>query len=111
MRTRSIPFSRVASSEYCRAAETASRIAPSPPAETLKEITFYVYPELDPCKGLAALVATPPRAGTNVAVVAHVFLGCTDGIASAEGWIYRPDGRGGSTLVAKVKASEWSSLP
>ncbi|MSR36895.1 MAG: hypothetical protein EXR95_09715 [Gemmatimonadetes bacterium] len=111
IRTRKIPFSSVVSSEYCRALETASRIAPNPPAETLKDITFFVYPELDPCKGLATLVATPPRAGTNVAVVAHVFLGCTDGIASGEAWLYRPDGKGGSTLVAKLKANEWAALP
>lgn len=114
LRARKIPFARVYSSEYCRALETAQRMGLGPIPETLKELTFFVYPELTPTPSngcLASLLGTVPSAGRNVALVAHTFLGCNDGIASAEAWIYRPDGRGGSALIAKVKASEWASLP
>ena len=112
IRTRMIPFSRVLSSEYCRSVETAAHMALGPPTETFKDITFYVYfPEIDACVAFPKLLAVVPSAGSNTAIVAHTFAGCTDGIASAEAWIYRPDGKGGSTLIAKVKANEWAGLP
>ena len=109
LRSRQILFSRVLSSEYCRATETAARMALGPTAETLAEITFYVYPALDPCAALPTLFARAPTIG-NTAIVAHLFVGCTDGLASGEALVYRPDGKGGSTFVARVLASEWAGL-
>lgn len=110
IRAKKIPFSRVVSSEYCRATETASHLALGPNTETLPAITFWVY-QTDPCGALPELLAQKPSSGTNTAIIAHTFVGCIDAIASAEAWVYRPDGAGKSTLVGKVKANEWSALP
>jgi hypothetical protein len=118
LKARGVPFGRVLSSEYCRSIETATGMALGPQTETLREITFYVYfPEIDPCVVLPQMLAQRPAAGANTAIVAHTFVGCTDGggmepgIDSGEAWIYRPDGRGGASRVARVKAGEWGGLP
>jgi hypothetical protein len=118
LRSHGIAFSRVLSSEYCRSVETATGMALGPTPETLRDVTFYVYfPEIDPCVILPPMLAQRPAGGANTAIVAHTFAGCTDGggvepgIDSGEAWIYRPDGRGGSTRVARVRANQWAGLP
>jgi hypothetical protein len=112
LRTKGIGITRVLSSEYCRATETAANMNLGPMIETIKEVTFFVYPELDPCVELQKLAAQPPRSGGNTAIIAHLFTACMDiDFAMGEAYVYRPDGRGGATRIARVKASEWGSLP
>ena len=65
--------------------------------------------------GLRELLATPPRSHTNTLLVSHgynlfdaeQFLLGTQGEAA----IYRPDGRGGYSLVARVLPEDWAGLP
>jgi hypothetical protein len=102
----------VLSSEFCRATETAARLNLGPTTETATAITFWVYPT-DPCTTLPGLLAQAPPSG-NIAIVAHLFLPCLDltpQLAMGEALVYRPDGRGGSTLVRRVNVSEWATLP
>jgi hypothetical protein len=112
LKAKDIPFSRVLSSEYCRAIETAARMNLGPLTETLTTLTFFVYPT-DPCTTLPELLAQVPRSG-NTAIIAHLFLPCLDmtpQLAMGEALVYKPDGRGGSTLVQRVNVSEWATLP
>jgi hypothetical protein len=112
LRAKGIPFSRVLSSEYCRATETAARMNLGPTAETLTALTFFVYPT-DPCTTLPGLLAEAPRSG-NTAIIAHLFLPCLDltpQLAMGEALVYLPDGRGGSTFVGRVDVGEWATLP
>ena len=51
--------------------------------------------------------------GTNILVVTHfpnmtrAFPQWTSGLADGEGLIFGPDGKGGSTLIARIKIEEW----
>jgi phosphohistidine phosphatase SixA len=112
LRGRGMPFTRVLSSEYCRATETAARMNLGPSTETVPALTFFVYPT-DPCTTLPGLLAQVPRSG-NTALIAHLFLPCLDMVPPlemGEALVYRPDGRGGSTLVQRVRVSEWATVP
>jgi hypothetical protein len=117
IRAKAIPFSRVISSEYCRCRETAQHMNLGPMIETAREVTFFVYPEMEPCATIEARLATAPAAGTNTAVVAHVHPQClVDGdldltLDNGQAAVYRPDGMGGATLIAKVRYNEWAMLP
>jgi hypothetical protein len=118
IRAKGIPFSRVLSTEYCRGRETAAHMALGPQTETIKELTFFVYPELDLCAEFRKLIAQAPGTGSNTALVAHLFLvgasepPCMDSdLAMGEAIVFKPDGRGGSTKIARVKPNEWATLP
>jgi hypothetical protein len=55
------------------------------------------------------------KAGTNTILVTHfpnirgAFPQLTD-VADGEALVYGPDGKGGATLVARVKIEEWPRL-
>jgi hypothetical protein len=58
------------------------------------------------------LLATPPEAGKNTVLVAHgqvVRDVAGMEMAAGESAIYRPDGRGGTTLVVRVQGYDWLS--
>jgi phosphohistidine phosphatase SixA len=65
---------------------------------------------------LKAKVAEPPRAGTNTFLITHstniapAFPDDSKGIAEGEAMVFKPDGKGGAELVARVKIEEWPQL-
>jgi hypothetical protein len=40
----------------------------------------------------------------------RAFPQWTSGLADGEGLIFGPDGKGGSTLIARIKIEEWPRL-
>jgi phosphohistidine phosphatase SixA len=65
---------------------------------------------------LKKAAATAPRAGRNTVIVTHApnlhaaFGATADGIAAGETMVFRPDGKGASTFIARVKPDEWSAI-
>jgi hypothetical protein len=65
---------------------------------------------------LRTLAGTPPPAGTNVILVSHkpnivdAFGKDWFDVREGEASIFRPDGKGGYTLVARLQAAEWTRL-
>lgn len=65
---------------------------------------------------LRAKAAAPPTAGTNTVIVTHypniieAYPQEATGLADGEALILRPDQRGGTQLIARLKIGEWSSL-
>jgi len=112
-----IPIGDVLSSPTYRARETV-RFAALPTPKTVDELG-------DGGQGMTvqapAVMATwlrtksteAPRAGTNTLVVTHApnitgaFAERANGIADGETMVFKPDGKGGSTLVTRVKIDDW----
>jgi phosphohistidine phosphatase SixA len=107
-----IPIGEVLVSAYCRTRDTA-------------ELAFGRYkisPDLlSPFSGndeelvtaLRRLFATLPSQNTNTVLVSHMlnlFNATSVSIAEGEAAIYRPDGKGGFQLVARVLPQEWANL-
>ena len=65
---------------------------------------------------LRKIVATVPPPGTNVIVVTHkpnildAFGKDWFDVREGEASIFKPDGKGGYTLVARVQAVDWAKL-
>jgi len=65
---------------------------------------------------LRKLAATPPKAGSNVILVTHkpnlveAFGKGWSDMGEGEASIFKPDGNGGYTLVARVRADDWSKF-
>jgi len=63
---------------------------------------------------LKKLAATPPAAGTNVILVTHkpnildAFGKDWFDVREGEASIFKPDGKGGFTLVGRVQAADWA---
>jgi phosphohistidine phosphatase SixA len=61
--------------------------------------------------------AEAPPAGTNTVLITHVpnimaaFMQEGARMEPGEALVFHPDGKGGTTLVARVKAEEWATLP
>ena len=109
VKAQGIPFSSVTTSEYCRTIQTADRMALGPVIRTSKDITFFVYPEIDPCPAAEALFKKVPPVGSNAAFVGHLSVPCMS-LDMGQAMVFRPDGRGGYTMIAKVLPSEWAGL-
>jgi len=62
-------------------------------------------------------VGTQPPRGTNTLIVTHFpnvaesFPDDAKGLEDGEALIYRPDGHGSATLVARLKIGDWAHLP
>ncbi len=112
---RGIPFGRLLTSEYCRCKTTSElmNLVPAAAIEQKTEITYYVYDEANRCNNSMALLAVEPPTGANTGMVSHAGFVCAtlDTLAWAEAAIYKPDGKGGSTYITRVKWNEWNALP
>lgn len=111
--TLGIPVGRVVSSEFCRTVTTAQLMSFGPAIEQRQDITFFVYDEANRCQHVQALLAEAPAAGTNTAIIGHAGFVCAnlDQLAMGEGAIFKPDGSGGSTFIARVLPAAWATLP
>lgn len=115
LRERSIPFGKVLSSEFCRCTQTAEHMALGPEIQTIPDLTFFVYNEEFRCEAVEALLAQTPNKGTNTALIGHINFPAPKcqpiaNLASGEAAIFRPDGKGGFTLVDRVLPYEWAEL-
>ncbi|HSS66062.1 MAG TPA: histidine phosphatase family protein [Gammaproteobacteria bacterium] len=112
-----IPVGKVLASPYCRTVETA-RLMDLGQVEKTNDVmnmrvAEYFGGRAAVVKTARARLAKQPVRGTNTVIVAHgnvardstpVYPG------EAEGVVFRPDGRGGFTYVARVSPREWSRL-
>jgi hypothetical protein len=104
-----VPFGQVVASEFCRAIQTAQGMALGPAIETSPDLTYFVYGESSRCERCQALLARPPRPGTNTALISHSGDHCPvlDSLAPGEAAIYKPDGHGRSIFIERVAPGTW----
>ena len=109
---RKVPIGAVLASRYCRAIETARLLEFGDP-EVTDDLNITSGPS--PLHAARAKrLAQPPRPGTNTMLVSHghgspdvserVFYELCEII------VYRPDGKGGSEPVARIKPEDWDAL-
>lgn len=117
MRALAIPVSKVLASPYCRTVETAALMDLGSLETTTDVMNMRVAEYFG---GRSAIVATararlgtPPPPGSNTVIVAHgnVARDATPVYPDeAEGVVFRPDGRGGFGVVARVTPETWEEL-
>ena len=120
LRKLKIPVGKVQTSLFQRAVETGTLLGVGDVSSTadISEGGLVVSPNENNRRtaALRTLAATPPAAGTNVVLVSHkpnimdAFGKDWFDVREGEASIFRPDGKGGYTLVARVPAAEWTRL-
>jgi phosphohistidine phosphatase SixA len=114
-----IPIGELLSSPTYRALETL-RLAAFGRAQTFAELgdggqSMQRITEA-PAEWLRKRVGEPPRSGTDTVMVTHMpnivaaFGDSAKGAADGEAFVFRPDGKGGAELVARVKIEAWPTL-
>lgn len=110
-----IPIGQVLSSPTYRALETI-RLAQFPSPATVPELGENGKSMAGVTEAQAAWLrkkVTEFPKGTNTLIVTHdpnmtqAFPQWTSGLADGEALIFEPDGKGGATLLARVKIDEW----
>jgi phosphohistidine phosphatase SixA len=120
MRRLKIPVGEVRTSQFFRAQETGKLLGFGDVVTTadITEGGLVVSPNENNRRAAAfkKLAATVPPAGTNVVLVSHkpnildAFGKDWFDVREGEASIFKPDGNGGFTLVARVQAADWSKL-
>ena len=115
-----IPVGKVQTSLFHRAVETGTLLGFGAVSSTadISEGGLVVSPNENNRRTAAmrTLAATPPPAGTNVVLVSHkpnimdAFGKDWFDVREGEASIFRPDGKGGYSLVARVPAADWTRL-
>jgi phosphohistidine phosphatase SixA len=116
-----IPIAHVLSSPTYRALETTKLMGVGT-ATTLEELGDGGHSMLADNAGVRAArlmskVREPIETGTDTLIVTHfpnireVFPESSVGLADGEALVLHTDGRGATTVVARVKMEEWSLLP
>lgn len=114
-----LPIGDVLSSPTYRARETA-QLASLGRAQTFAELgdggqSMQRIAET-PAEWLRKKVDEPPRAGADTMIVTHMpnivaaFGQSANGAADGEAFVFHPDGKGSSELVARVKIENWPAL-
>jgi len=114
-----IPVGEVLASEFCRCKETADlafgRYKLEPMLTGVGRSAEAAPRREQAIAALKKLLAASPVPGTNTVLVSHGF-----NLLDAEGFhlgtqgeaaIYKPDGKGGYVLVARLLPREWEELP
>jgi phosphohistidine phosphatase SixA len=120
MRKLNIPVSQVRTSMFFRAIETG-RLLGFGEVQSTADITeggLVVTPIENNrrAQAMRALAATVPPAGTNVVLISHkpniidAFGKDWFDVREGEASIFKPNGSGGYTPVARVQAGEWATL-
>jgi phosphohistidine phosphatase SixA len=120
LRTLKIPVGKVQTSQFQRAVETGTLLGFGEVSSTadIAEGGLVVTPNENNRRtaALRTLAATSPPAGTNIVLVTHkpnivdAFGKDWFDVREGEASIFRPDGKGGYTAVARVQAAEWAPL-
>jgi phosphohistidine phosphatase SixA len=113
-----VPIGKSISSRFARAVETARLIGGKDPEPTpdVTEGGLVVTPNENNrrAQALRAIAASPPAAGTNTLVVTHkpnildAFGKDWFEIKEGEASIFKPDGKGAYTLIARVSIDQWA---
>ena len=114
-----IPVGNVRASEFCRCKETAElafgRFDIEPGLTGVSRSAEAAGRRGQAVKALKNLLATEPATGSNSVLVSHGFnLWDAEGFhlgTQGEAAIYRPDGRGGYVLIARLLPRQWTELP
>jgi phosphohistidine phosphatase SixA len=111
-----LPIDRVLASPFCRTRDTA-RLAFGR-SQAVADLSY--RPTADPAAnkklvaaGLARLLAEPPAAGKDTVIVAHndnVAAAAGLQLAEGEAAVFKPLGKDGFQLVARVRPDEWRGL-
>jgi phosphohistidine phosphatase SixA len=120
MRRLQIPIGRVLSSPTYRALETVGLAQLGQP-QTFWQLgdgnqSMQADPTGTRASWLRAQVAESPQAGTNTMIVTHfpnmneAFAKDTAGLADGEALIFRPDGHGAASFIARIRIEEWPRL-
>lgn len=119
VRALGVPIGRVWSSPTFRARQTAVALALGT-ADVVESLGEGDASMQDPTPGLVrALVAhasEAPARGTNTVLITHspnvggAFPDQKPGLAEGEVVVTRPDGRGGTAVVGRIKIDEWPAL-
>ena len=120
LRKLKIPVGKVQTSQFQRAVETGALLGFGEVSSTadIAEGGLVVTPNENNRRtaALRTLAAMPPAAGTNIILVSHkpnivdAFGKDWFDVREGEASIFRPDGKGGYTLVARLQAAEWTRL-
>jgi phosphohistidine phosphatase SixA len=114
-----IPIGQVLCSPTYRALETArlAALGPAQPYVELGEVGQSMTADASArAAWLRDRVSQAPKAGTDTLIITHApnirEAFPTEGadLAEGEALIFRPDGHGGASLVARVKIQDWSRL-
>jgi phosphohistidine phosphatase SixA len=120
LRALRIPVGEVLSSPTYRALETVrlARLGVPVTHAELGDSGQSMAPESGGRRGawLQARTAQSPPQGSNTMIVTHypnmaeAFPTAAQGLADGEALVFRPDGHGGTSLVARVKIDEWKNM-
>ena len=120
LRRMRIPIGQVLSSPAYRALETArlADLGPAHPDAQLGDAGQSMTADPSGTRGawLRGKVAQAPTAGTDTLLITHApnireaFPLQGADLANGEALIFRPDGHGGASLVARVKIQDWPRL-
>jgi phosphohistidine phosphatase SixA len=115
-----VPVGQVQTSTFQRAVETGKLLGfgEVTPTVDIAEGGLVVSPNENNRRAAALkkLGATAPPAGTNVVLVTHkpnildAFGKDWFDVREGEASVFRPDGKGGFTLVGRVQAADWPKL-
>jgi phosphohistidine phosphatase SixA len=120
LRAMKVPVGQVTTSRFQRAVDTGTLLGFGAVTSTvdISEGGLVVSPNENNRRAAALkkLAATPPAAGTNVILVTHkpnildAFGKDWFDVREGEASIFKPDGKGGFTLVGRVQAADWAKL-
>lgn len=113
-----IPVGEVRSSEFCRCKETAQlafgRFTTEQRLTGVSRAPEAAQRRAQASRELKRLLATAPAAGSNTVLISHGYnLWDAEGFhlgVQGEAAIYKPDGKGGYVLVARVRPAQWNEL-
>ena len=117
IRALQIPIGQVLASPYCRTVETARNMKLGPVEKTTDIMNMRVAGYFGGTSAIAARtngrLSMLPPAKTNTVLVAHgnVLVTATDVYPQeAEAIVFRPEGNGTWTFVARISPQEWALL-
>jgi broad specificity phosphatase PhoE len=117
MRALQIPIGQVLASPYCRTLETARNMKLGSVEKTTDIMNLRVAEYFGGTSTIAARthrrLSMLPKADTNTVLVAHgnVLVTATDVYPEeAESIVFRPEGNGTWTFVARISPQEWARL-
>jgi phosphohistidine phosphatase SixA len=120
MRKLAIPVGQVQTSMFQRAVDTGTLLGfgDVKASPDITEGGLVVSPNENNRRAAALrkLAGTPPMPGSNVVIGSHkpnimdAFGKDWFDVREGEASVFRPDGKGGHALIARVQANEWSKL-
>lgn len=114
LRALKVPIGQIESSEVCRVQDTARLlgIGAVQTNEDLNNMPKRPGHELHAAR--ARRLALPAPRGTNTLLVAHLLNGASPAerisLEIGETIVFRPDGKGGTDPVARIRLADWAAL-